>query len=156
MKNYHSSLSAFSLVEVTLALGIAAFALLSIFGLLPIGMSSNQASVEQTIATNIVTGIMADLRETPTVSAIAGNAALNSQSPKYHLDVTLPSHTFFLDQSGARQTSAATARYKAILTLTVPQTGTRTATYGTLKIGWPAEAATSLGSVTTCVALDRN
>src|SRR5207248_9104288 len=45
--------SAFSLVEVTLALGVAAFSLLFILGLLPISVKINQASSNQTVANGI-------------------------------------------------------------------------------------------------------
>jgi type II secretory pathway pseudopilin PulG len=55
-------LRAFTLVEVTLALGIAGFCLITIFGLLPVGLSSNQASFEQTAAANISSTILTDLR----------------------------------------------------------------------------------------------
>ncbi len=45
---------AFSLVEVTLALGIVSFALLAILGLLPVGLKSAQDSSEQARATDIL------------------------------------------------------------------------------------------------------
>jgi uncharacterized protein (TIGR02598 family) len=63
--------SAFSLVEVTLALGVAAFALVAIFGLLPVGLNSNQASIEQTTATSLATRISADLRKPVSATAPA-------------------------------------------------------------------------------------
>jgi uncharacterized protein (TIGR02598 family) len=44
----------FSLVEVTLAMGVAAFALLAVVGLLPAGMKSAQDSNEQARATEIL------------------------------------------------------------------------------------------------------
>ena len=40
-----TAFTAFTLIEVTLALGITAFCLLAIFGLLPVGLRSNQAAV---------------------------------------------------------------------------------------------------------------
>ena len=51
-------MNAFSLVEVTLALGIAAFCLLAIFGLLPVGIKSQQNAIGQTVAAGIATGIV--------------------------------------------------------------------------------------------------
>lgn len=53
---------AFSLVEVVLAMGIAAIVLLSILALLPLGVKNNQISVEETRATSMLTTIEADLR----------------------------------------------------------------------------------------------
>jgi len=56
---------AFTLIEVTLALGVAVFCLTTVFGLLPVGLTSNQASLEQTMAGNISSGIVSDLRCPP-------------------------------------------------------------------------------------------
>ena len=57
--------SAFSLVELTLALGIAAFCLIAVFGLMPIGVQTNRNATSQTAATNILAAVVADLRATP-------------------------------------------------------------------------------------------
>jgi len=69
MSPQRTSRAAFSLIEVTLALGIAAFCLLTVFGLLPIGLSSTQNAAEQTAVSGIVTAISADLHGTPILSS---------------------------------------------------------------------------------------
>src|SRR5438874_4482039 len=56
---------AFSLVEVTLAIGVAAFCLLAVFGLVPIGVQTNRNATSQTAAANIMAAVIADLRATP-------------------------------------------------------------------------------------------
>jgi type II secretory pathway pseudopilin PulG len=56
--------SGFSLVEVVLAIGIIAFAVLSVLALLPIGIRSNQISADETRAIGILTVLEADLRNT--------------------------------------------------------------------------------------------
>jgi len=61
--------AAFSLVEVTLALGVAGFCLIAILGLLPAGVNTNQNSVQQTTANGILSSIVADLRATPATSS---------------------------------------------------------------------------------------
>ena len=53
--------AAFSLIEVTLALGIAAFSLLTLFALLPVALKTQQASIQQTTANTICSQIVADL-----------------------------------------------------------------------------------------------
>src|SRR5947199_5015623 len=58
--------AAFSLVELTLALGIAAFCLIAVFGLVPIGVQTNRNATSQTRATNIMAAVVSDLRATPT------------------------------------------------------------------------------------------
>src|SRR5437763_5836895 len=59
---------AFSLVEVTLALGVAAFSLIAIFGLLVTGTQTNHTAVEQSASSDILTAVAADLRATPKTS----------------------------------------------------------------------------------------
>ena len=44
-------IAAFSLVEVTLALGIAAICLVALFGLMPVGVQTNRSATSQTAAT---------------------------------------------------------------------------------------------------------
>src|SRR5207248_4326695 len=56
---------AFSIVEVTLAVGVAAFCLLAAFGLIPIGVQTNRNATSQTRATNIMAAVIADLRALP-------------------------------------------------------------------------------------------
>ena len=155
--------NAFSLVEVTLALGVAGFALVAIFGLLPIGLNSNQASFQQTAAANLATEILADLRLVPSAAAIARAAAstpsvtLSSKSPKYQVDAAVTGNTsIYLDDSGTPQTMAQ-ARYKAAVSLTQPIAAQqRTATSGSIVISWPPAATNPSGTVAICVGLDRN
>ena len=65
MKRLKFNVGAFSLVEVTLALGVAAFCLLAVFGLVPVGVQTNRNATSQTAATNIIALVVADLRATP-------------------------------------------------------------------------------------------
>ena len=69
MNSPRNSSPAFSLIEVTLALGIAAFCLLTVFGLLPLGLNSTQNAAEQTTVAGIATAISADLHGTPSISS---------------------------------------------------------------------------------------
>jgi uncharacterized protein (TIGR02598 family) len=54
--------AAFSLVEVTIALGVAALCLIVLIGSLPAGLKTQQASAEQTVANGVMTEILGDLR----------------------------------------------------------------------------------------------
>lgn len=56
--------AAFSLVEVTIALGIVVIAILSVIGLLSVGIRSNRISVEETRASTLLTLLETDLRNT--------------------------------------------------------------------------------------------
>lgn len=62
---------AFSLVELTLALGVAAFCLVAVFGLMPVGVQTNRNATSQTIATNIIALAVSDLRAAPTGNQVS-------------------------------------------------------------------------------------
>ncbi len=64
MKLLKRRVAAFSLVEVTLAIGIAAFCLIAVFGLVPIAVQTNRNATSQTAATNIIASVIADMRAT--------------------------------------------------------------------------------------------
>src|SRR6266566_4706877 len=55
-------IAAFSLVEITLAMGVAAFCLLAVLGLLPVALKTQQASIQQTTASQVLSNFAADLR----------------------------------------------------------------------------------------------
>ena len=59
------STAAFSLVELTLAIGIAALCLIAVFGLVPVGVQTNRNATSQTAATNILSSVASDLRASP-------------------------------------------------------------------------------------------
>lgn len=172
MKPLHSQPStlhqsrAFSLVEVTLALGVAAFALVAIFGLLPVGLTSNQNSVEQTAAAGVASSLVADLRATPSAS---------TSSPRFLIPIPATgtsTATLFLKEDGtisgavnANASPALNPRYRATLYFFAPTTaGLRTATSVRVLLTWPAmadpTAATApskfSGSFETMTTLDRN
>ena len=157
--------SAFTLVEVTLAIAVAAFCLVAILGLLPVGLLSNQASIEQTAANGILSAVITDLRTTPPVSAqvqsgtsqqfqiaIPGNSVTNPLSSG-----TASPPLYFTGDNQCSTSLTAQSRY--LLTITfLPNSGTRSATLVNLQVSWPAAAglANAAGSVQTMVALDRN
>jgi type II secretory pathway pseudopilin PulG len=62
MKHSLRVTAAFSLVEITLAMGVAAFCLLAVLGMLPVALKTQQASVQQTTANSIISQIEGKLR----------------------------------------------------------------------------------------------
>jgi len=98
--------SGFSLVEVTLAIGIIAFALLAILGLVPVGMKSGGEAIDATHSALI--GKEAQSRTQASVTpATFGSAA----------DITLP--TWYYDHDGTfiGTTVTATSFYRADATI---------------------------------------
>ncbi|MEI8234337.1 MAG: hypothetical protein WCH57_06585 [Verrucomicrobiota bacterium] len=153
----------FSLVEVTLALGVSAFCLIAIFGLLPVGLKSNQTAMEQTVATGILTAAAADLRATPPTFP-PGQAARSQQFgiaiPSNPVADSAASATLYFTSSGqCRQTASdADARYRLTVRFLPHDAATRSATCVNLQVSWPATVppAAAAGSCQTFLALDRN
>jgi len=144
--------SGFSLVEVAISLGIAAFGLVAIFGLLPIGISTNFATTNQTSVSNIATSIAADLRSTAKPATV---------SPRHGISL-VTGGTYYFDENGgpfpAARSATAGSRYRVVTTVVPPGATQRRATRVGIVLTWPAAAdpAKAAGKVTTFVALDRN
>jgi len=62
---------AFSLVEVTLAIGILSFGLLSVIGLMPVGLNTFRQSINTSVGTQISQRLMNEKRQTDFVTLIA-------------------------------------------------------------------------------------
>ena len=174
----------FSLVEVTLALGIAGFCLISLFGLLPIGVNSNQNSVEQTAAASAAASVISDLR-----SVNSGASGVAVRSPLFGVplplqvagDTSKKQFSLFLREDGTQAVPTGTSltsidepgknavisenpRYRVTLNFVVPPSKVRTATAVRVLVTWPATADPKVdnlptrasGSFETTTALDRN
>ena len=151
--------ASFSLVEVTLALGVAAISMLVIFSLLPIGLQTNQRSIEQTASADILSALAADLRATP-VTTPRGNPATSTQ-----LGISIPAAgttgttTLFFNGAGQFASSQQSdSRYRATITFVSNNGGPKTATFADLQITWPAGATitNAQGSAEMFAAFDRN
>jgi len=149
--------SAFALVELTLALGVAAFCLISVFGLIPIGVQTNRNATSQTIATNIAADVVADLRGTPrcTGASTVFSIILGS-GPGCPSTISPRAATLYIDSNGGVTTLGATSRYR----VSVAWYGSSALRYADLKVTWPAAAdpaiTTPSGSVEMFAAFDRN
>jgi len=161
--------SGFSLVELTLALGIAAFCLIAVFGLMPIGVQTNRNATSQTAATNIMAAVVADLRAAPTTSTTSMQFAItfgpNGTSTTRYFDSQAQCSC---DSAGLQKPNPLTGdcslswsptlqpRYR----LTITWNGSSGLRYGGLKVAWPAAAdpatITPSGSTQILAAFDRN
>ena len=65
----------FSLVEVTLALGLCVFALTAVFALMPIGLTTFRSSIETSLRADLTRKIASDLRQTPFAEIVTANMA---------------------------------------------------------------------------------
>ena len=165
------SIAAFSLIEVTLALGIAAFCFIGVIGLIPVGVQTNRNATSQTVATNIMAAMVSDLRATSKTKF--GSAQFGITIPSDHSSGadsncqpcsscwSAQTQTRYFDGSGKVVASGA-ALYR--VTLTLVQNPRATTTTGALfydvRATWPAQAdpcaTTPSGSVEMFTAFDRN
>jgi len=146
--------SAFSLIEVTLALGIAAFCLIAVFGLIPVAALTNRNATSQSAATNIIASVIADMR-----------ATTSPTSPQYGITFGTCRRLYF-DGSGQvvasvvctnNATPPATSRYRLNVSFPTSPTGL---SYADVRVTWPAPVdpttTTPSGSVEMFAAFDRN
>jgi len=167
--------SAFTLVETTLALALVTFCVEAVLGLLPLGVNSENISIQQTRAAGIASAIASDLQATPLNSGtsqvfglkIPAGAALAAVTQAVFLarDGNLSSATGQIATSGI-----SLSMYRA--TITFPQnsfvspagTTNRTATMVRVFVTWPALADSNpasapvnyAGSFETFTTLNRN
>ena len=157
---FHST--AFSLVEVTLALGVAAFCLLGILALWPVSVKTNQLSSQQTTANSIISQMAADLRAAARLppGQLSKQFSLDpSKGIKGRWDPT-PQYAYFdYDgrQTGVNQiTAPSNALYRATLTYRSPPTDTTS--LADIRVTWPAaqsDFTKVAGSVEMFVAINR-
>jgi uncharacterized protein (TIGR02598 family) len=148
---------AFSLVEITVALGVAAISLLVVFSLLPIGLQTNQRAIEETASVDILSVVAADLRATPRGS---GNSLQFGISiPSNPVTSSPPATELFFNNVGQFASSQQSdSRYRMTITFLPNGGGAKTATFVDLKVTWPAGAAitNAQGSAEMFAAFDRN
>lgn len=151
--------SAFSLVEVTIALGIAVVAILSVVGLLSVGIRSNRISIEETRAAALMTILEADLRNT---IAGAGTSSIYGLPLPYATDaagtvIVNPALTagalYSIGLDDAERPVPLTAtprpRYQASVVYTrIPAAGSLLPLEARLIVNWPATNTTSPTAVT--------
>jgi uncharacterized protein (TIGR02598 family) len=152
MKRCSHCAAAFSLVEVTLALGIAAFCLIAVIGLIPVGVQTNRNATSQTAATNIMAAMVTDLRSTSKTKTTSSQFGITYG--------TSGTQTRYFDASGTPSISRTTnSRYRLDITWNPLPPGSPTGLrYAYLKVWWPAAAtaANASGSTEMFAAFDRN
>jgi type II secretory pathway pseudopilin PulG len=165
---------AFSLVEVTLALGVAAFCLLVMLGLLPTTLKTQQASIQQTTANQIIAQtfsfLRADVRLPPGQRSKACPDPPDPNQPcqwdnlhGHWRDRAVPDTLYFTNE--AKQTGTingtppADAVFRAKITYRFPPS--ETTSLADIRVTWPAQVdpdqlgAVPAGSVTSLMAVNR-
>jgi uncharacterized protein (TIGR02598 family) len=157
--------AAFSLVEVTLALGIAAFCLVTVFALLPVALKTQQASIQQTTANTICSQIVADLS-----AALRLPPGQQSKQFKLHGRWAQAQHPdtlcFAKDGAFVPNSTNQSCSDVFIAVITYLQPPTETTSLADITVAWPAAAVTfdangrpnlsnAAGKVETFAAINR-
>ena len=154
MKHRSQASSAFSLVEVVLALGVAAFCFVAVLGLLPVGLKTQQGSVNQTKANAIISVIAADLRAQ--VRLPPGQASKQFALKGYWATAGTRDTLFFTNDGQSVGNVPAGGIFRASISYLLPPTATTS--LANITVSWPA-AQTDLtkvaGSVEMFVAINR-
>jgi type II secretory pathway component PulJ len=173
MKQRSRSCNAFSLAEVTLALGVAALAFIAVLGMMPVGLKTQQASVNQTKANAVMSQainfLRADVRLPPGQASKACDSAAPGQTcdwSKLHghwLNVSIPDTLFFTNDgtqngygSGSAPAAPANAVFRATITYLFPPTATTS--IAKITVSWPAaqsDLTKVAGSIDMFAAVNR-
>jgi uncharacterized protein (TIGR02598 family) len=152
----------FSLVEVTLALGVAAFCLIVLIGLLPAGLKTQQASAQQTIANEITSEILGDLRADirlpPGQASHEGDSGFGLHG---HWAQMYAPDTLYFDQQGSwlqlNGSPPAGATFRSKITYLFPPNASTSV--ANIVVSWPAQVdpatVTPAGSVQAFIAVNR-
>ena len=163
MKMLSDRAAGFSMIEVTLALGVAGFCLIAVFGLLPIGVQTNQRALSQTAATTILSSVVADMRATPTTATTSTQYQITFGTAKtLYFDSSSRCSTDLAGSSkpdGSLWSPPIQTRYR--LNITFPNGALAyPATYADVTVTWPAaiNPLTTIpgGSTETFAAFDRH
>lgn len=124
------SLTAFSLIEVVLALGLFAFAIAGLLGVMTLSMDSNREADEYSTVTNLQSSLMAELRARPFHSPLETGLRL-------------------YDAEGNRTSDTAAAHFRcsmrevpppALFATTIPEPAAAIVRVLRLEWEWPANA----------------
>jgi uncharacterized protein (TIGR02598 family) len=111
------SSSGFTLIEVTIALGLVSFALVGLMGMLPVGLSNFREAMEIQTQTRIAQQIAAELQLTPFQTISDGT--FQTAFPRFYNDEGTP-------VTAAESIFTVTAAAPGNLELPGPQAGTNT------------------------------
>lgn len=164
----------FSLIEVTLALGLAAFCLTTLLGLIPLGLISNHRSNAKCSAADVACLLISDLKNASSAVSTTGTGQAVTVDGYFKIPATGAGLTgttaYYTDQNASAQSSGTAnhfaiasgtppkgAQYLVSVSMQPPTTG-HAATNVDIRISWPAQAspANAEGMLEVFTALDRN
>lgn len=130
----------FSLVEVTLAIGIVSFGLLAVVALLPVGLNSIKQANEQAGAANVLSGIASALRSAGSTDGTNFSSQFAGEAIEYQLggagqDVEWAGLTL----DGEKESAVSPKRLSAVLNIVRTPTDTEPG-QAVISVAWSAQA----------------
>ena len=173
MKKPSLERAAFTLVEVTLALGVAALCLLVLLGLMPTGVKTQQTSIQQTTANQIISQIYSFLRADVRLPPGQQSKACGDNDPPdgcdwgrlsgHWRDRRTPDTLYFTNdakQLALNGSAPSNAVFRATIAYRTPPT--ETTALATIRVSWPAPVdpddpttGVPAGSVKATIAVNR-
>ena len=96
-----SNPKAFSLIEIVIALGVVSFAIISMFGLLSVGLSAGRTSLNQTVITEASRHVLSSLQQ-QTLSQVKIENSLASDLSAVTLETYKQIGEVYFDVNGTR------------------------------------------------------
>ncbi len=131
-----SNTGAFSLAEVTVALSVAAFTLVGIIGLLPVGLDSSRNAIAQTAANGIISAVISDLKATQPGAKKSDWFKIPLPSDPTH--AISPGELYF-DAKGAAPQDPSDSRFRLEINF-LPTDHPHAPVQTLLQVTWPALA----------------
>jgi uncharacterized protein (TIGR02598 family) len=132
------SVASFSLVELTLALGVAAFCLIAVFGLVPVGVQTNRNATSETAATNILSSVVSDIRASPGNQSQASKKYGILRSKTNITRVCFDGQGGWTKLQGNNTVCPANSRYRLFVKMANNPDSVVYPNYAYLKVTWPA------------------
>jgi uncharacterized protein (TIGR02598 family) len=156
----------FSLVEVAVALSIASFCMVTLMGLIPVGLHKYQQADNQSVMANLTTSVAQDLQSTTVSNSTATSPRFqfNIPAPGPSTAMPLPQNAY-VDASGTPRTNLSNnSIYRISVAFFPPAAGLKNATLARIMVTFPAQADANPGiwptkyssMFETTVALNRN
>lgn len=104
----------FSLVEVTMAMGIMSFCLVAMLGMLPVGLRQARQSSDQATAMQVLAAVRSDFQNVPT----------SGKSKRFEIPAdTADKGSFFVDGALSRTSQQSKAMFQVNYEVAAPQGG---------------------------------
>ena len=138
----------FSLVEVTLAIGIVSFALLAVVGLLPVGLKSVKNANEQAGAANVLNVIAGSLRSASSTNRANFSSQFAGQTVAFAIAGSTTSNSWTnLALDGSLETATSPKRLSAVVNI-YPASSVTTPSRAVISVAWSAQSAPGWNSTT--------